>query len=221
MIFKRILKIILVLVFIALIGGLGILGMSSYVAHVGAKYITTINQAENADCIIVLGAEVVGNSVSETLGKRLDTAYEVYKAGKAPKIIVSGDHGRTEYNEVGVMRQYLMDKGVPKENIFMDHAGFNTYDTMYRARDIFVAKNAIIVTQREHLLRSLYITKKLGMKAVGIESANYDDWEIKYQKPREFLARIKAFLQCELLHPKPKFLGEVIPVTGSGVLTED
>ena len=134
---------------------------------------------------------------------------------------MSGDHGRKDYDEVNAMRDYLVKKGVPKEDIFMDHAGFNTYDTIYRARDVFLVKNAILVTQREHLLRALYISKRLWLNAQGVESGQYDKYEIRFQRPREYLARVKAFLQCDILHPKPKFLGETIPVSGSGVLTED
>jgi len=214
-------KIIIYLISIGIAFAFGILIINYYVFSTGARYITSFETLGEADCIIVLGAAVFGESASYTLSNRLDMAYEVYNAGKAPKIIVSGDHGRQEYNEVGVMREYLMKKGVPKEDIFMDHAGFNTYDTMYRAKDIFLAKSAIVVTQREHLLRALYIANRLGLSSAGAESLDYDVYEMQVQKPREVLARVKAFLQCCILHSKPKYLGEVIPVSGSGLLTED
>jgi vancomycin permeability regulator SanA len=221
MIFKLIIKICTALMLIIIISILGVFGVNYYVAKTGEGYIKTIENTNNADCIIVLGAGVFRNTVSVTLAKRLDMAIEVYKSGKSKKIIVSGDHGTKEYNEVGVMRDYLISKGIPKESIFMDHAGFNTYDTIYRAKDVFLVKSAIVVTQREHLLRTLYIAKKIGLPCVGVESLNYDEYEIKFQKPREFLARVKAFLQCEILHSKPGVLGEAIPISGSGILTDD
>ena len=212
-----------VIAFIALsiVSILGVLAIDNYVVSIGVKQIKPIESAQTADAVIVFGAAVFGNEVSNTLAIRLDMGYEVYKNGKTTKIIVSGDHGRKSYDEVNAMRDYLVKKGVPKEDIFMDHAGFNTYDTIYRARDVFMVKNAILVTQREHLLRALYIANKLGLNAQGIESGQYDKYEIQFQRPREYLARVKAFLQCDILHPKPKFLGESIPVSGSGLLTED
>ncbi len=214
-------KIIVIVIITSVIFAISVIGVNWYVSSNGERHIETMESIDRADCIIVLGAAVFGDSVSYTLAKRLDTAIEVYRAGKAPKIIVSGDHGRPEYNEVSVMREYLIQNGISKENIFMDHAGFNTYDTMYRAKDIFLAESAIIVTQREHLVRFLYIANKLGISSVGVESENYDEYEMKVQKTREFLARVKAFLQCEILHSKPKYLGETIPVWGSGLITED
>ncbi len=218
---RKIKIVFLTALILALAAFAGILAVNVYVTRSGERYLTDIRSAGEADCIIVLGAAVSGDAVSYTLAKRLDMALEVYRTGKAPKIIVSGDHGRQGYNEVGVMREYLMRNGVSKDAVFMDHAGFNTYDTMYRARDVFMAKNAIIVTQREHLVRALYIADKLGLSAAGIESEDYDAYEMEVQKTREFLARIKAFLQCEILRPEPKYLGEAIPVSGSGILTED
>ena len=213
--------IVIVLISMVIISILGVLAVDHYVSSVGAKQIKTIENTQTADAVIVFGAAVFGNEVSSTLSIRLDMGYEVYKSGKATKIIVSGDHGRKNYDEVNAMRDYLVKKGASKEDIFMDHAGFNTYDTIYRAKDVFLVKNAILVTQREHLLRALYIAKRLGLNAQGIESGQYDEYEIQYQRPREYLARVKAFLQCDILHPKPKFLGEAISVSGSGVLTED
>ncbi len=218
---KKIRNVLIGILLLGVLGVLSVVGMDWYVMKTGEKHITTMDAARQADAAIVLGALVWGDEVSPTLAQRLEMGYEVYAAGKAKKIIVSGDHGRIEYNEVNAMRKYLMEKGVPKEDIFMDHAGFNTYDTLYRARDVFDVKTAIVVTQREHLLRALYIADRLKMNVQGIEAGQYDSNEIKYQRPREYLARVKAVLQCEVLHSKPKYLGEVIPISGSGIATED
>jgi len=190
------------------------------VINIGQSYEKNISDNISGDCIIVPGAAVYGDTVSYTLQKRLDTAYTLYSDGKAPKIIVSGDHGTKEYNEVHAMRKYLVEKGVDIEDVFMDHAGFDTYDSIYRAKAVFAAKNPIIVSQRSHAARGAYIADRLNMPCFYIASEGYSRYESKFQTIRESLARVKAFLQCEVFHSKPKYLGEVIPVSGSGLVTE-
>ncbi len=208
----------LLLVFL-LVGIFSIWGINRYVCKVGESFLTQTPQT--ADAVIVLGASVYGNTVSQILADRLNQAYWVYQEGYAPKIIVSGDHGSKDYNEVKAMRDYLTAKGVPVEDIFMDHAGFSTYDTIYRAKEIFQVERAIVVSQRDHLIRALYIAHRLDMPAQGISSGSYPPGEATVQKVREPLARVKAFLQCEILHPEPEFLGEPIPVsTTDGRVTE-
>ena len=207
-----------------LLGALGmgcVAAINYYVEKTGSQYVTTAEQLAKADCIIVPGAQVIGEQVSYTLSKRLETALQHYESGAAPKIIVSGDHGQQDYNEVKAMREYLVSRGVEKENIFMDHAGFSSYDTIYRAKEVFCAQSAIIVTQQEHLLRCLYIAKKLDLPAQGVACRDYEPYERGVQIQREYLARAKAFLYCEILHPKPRYLGEAIPVSGSGLITDD
>jgi SanA protein len=175
-----------------------------------------------AEAVIVPGAYVFPDGrVSEMLADRLDAGYMLYRAGKARKIIVSGDHGRTTYDEVNSMRKYLQAKGVPREDIFMDHAGFDTYDSIYRARDVFQVKKAIIVTQRYHLLRAVYIARMLGIEAHGVTSDAHNYPRMMYYNLREIAARVKAFLQAGVMHPDPKYLGKAIPISGSGVLTDD
>ncbi len=176
---------------------------------------------ENVDCIIVLGASVKhGDTPSLMLSDRLDKAIELYKAGAAPKIIMSGDHGSKYYNEVQVMKDYAIKAGVPSEDIFMDHAGFSTYDTMYRAKEIFGAKKVLIVTQKYHLYRSIYVAKKLGMDASGVAAE-----EIRYHGQtkrdfREIVAVDKDFI-WSLFKFKPKFLGDKISLDQSGDVTND
>ncbi len=133
------------------------------------------------------------------------TGYELYANGKAQRILVSGDHGRKEYDEVNAMKRYLQDKGVPGSHIFMDHAGFNTYDSIYRARDIFLVKKVIIVTQEYHLKRAVFIARKLGLEAYGVAAArrNYGPVMLKYEL-REMMARNKDFLNILLIKPEPK-----------------
>ena len=108
--------------------------------------------ALGADCILVLGAGVHPDGTpSNMLEDRLLRGIELYDAGASQKLLMSGDHGRKNYDEVNVMKQFAVARGVPSEDVFMDHAGFSTYESMYRARDVFQADKVIIVTQRYHL----------------------------------------------------------------------
>ena len=175
----------------------------------------------NFDCIIILGAGVKpDNTVSDMLKDRLDTGISVYTEGIAPKIIMSGDHGRVNYDEVNVMKNYAVEKGVESENVFMDHAGFSTYETMYRARDIFEVKKAIVITQQYHMYRALYIADKLGIEAVGVTADRHKYRGQSYRDAREIIARVKDFIMV-IFNPEPKYLGEIIPVSGNGNVTND
>ncbi|MBQ4610107.1 MAG: YdcF family protein [Clostridia bacterium] len=173
------------------------------------------------DCILVLGAGVwSGGRPSHMLADRLDVAIDAYDAGAAPKLLMSGDHGRKEYDEVNVMKEYAMAAGVPSEDVFMDHAGFSTYESIYRARDVFMAKRVLVVTQEYHLYRALYVARALGLEAEGI-SADLRPYrgQLRYDL-REMLARCKDFAMC-IFKPLPTYLGEAIPVSGSGDMTND
>ena len=154
------------------------------------------------------------------LKDRLIRALELYNAGAAPKLLMSGDHGQNEYNEVGAMKNYAIENGVPSEDVFMDHAGFSTYETIYRAKEVFEAKKVIIVTQEYHLYRALYIAKKLGVDAYGV-SCDLNVYAGQSARDiREVLARNKDFFKC-IFKPEPKYLGDVIPISGDGNLTND
>lgn len=173
------------------------------------------------DCILVLGAGVwSGGRPSHMLADRLDVAIDAYNAAAAPKLLMSGDHGRKEYDEVNVMKNYAIEEGVPSEDVFMDHAGFSTYESIYRAREVFLAKRVIIVTQEYHLYRALYVARALGLEAEGLPAdlRNYRG-QLTYDL-REVLARCKDFAMC-IFKPLPTYLGETVPVSGSGDLTND
>lgn len=184
--------------------------------------IITANEAaelENTDCVLVLGAGVRDGSPTPMLRDRLITGISLYESGAAPKIIMSGDHGREDYDEVNVMKSYAVENGVPDSDVFMDHAGFSTYDSVYRAKAVFEADSIIIVTQKYHLYRALYIAEKLGVNAVGV-AADLDDYSGQLKRDlREIAARDKDFFSC-LFKPKPKYLGEKIPVSGDGNITD-
>ncbi len=186
------------------------------------KFIVSQTDAQKADAIIVLGAKVwTSGQPSYMLQDRLDVAYELYAAGAAPRILVSGDHGTKEYDEVNNMRRYLENKGVPTEAIFMDHAGFDTYSTMYRARDVFVVKSAIVVTQKYHLYRAVFLADSMGLAAQGVACDRYKSKFQLYYDARELLARTKDWFEGAVIKPRPKYLGEEIPISGSGLLTHD
>ena len=178
------------------------------------------NKIGEVECIIVLGGGIRKDKPSPLLQDRLDKAIELYKEGLAPKIIMSGDHGTKDHDEVNVMKNYAIENGVPSEDIFMDHAGFSTYDTMYRAKNIFGVKKAIIVTQKYHIFRSVYIANKLGIDAYGVSTEDIKhQWPI-YREFREVLARDKDLFKC-IFKPKSKVGGEKIDITGSGDVTND
>ncbi|WP_195263901.1 MULTISPECIES: ElyC/SanA/YdcF family protein [unclassified Clostridium] len=188
------------------------------------KYIYNIEDIPSeSDAIIVLGAGVrVDGTPSDILADRLETSLEVFEAGLANVFLLSGDHGREEYNEVGSMKKYILQNDIDEKLIFMDHAGFSTYDTMYRAKEIFKVDKAIIVTNEYHLPRALYIAKKLGIDAYGIKSDKRQYQLMDSYKKREVLAQLKDFIYVNILKPEPKFLGEAIPVSSSdGRVTED
>ena len=175
---------------------------------------------KDIDCILILGAGVWGDEPSPLLGDRIDKGIELYEKNISSKILMSGDHGQIEYDEVNVMKNYALEKNVPSTNIFMDHAGFSTYESMYRAKEIFQVKKVVIVTQEYHLYRSIYIAEKLGLEAYGIpaEEMNYPGQY--YRDAREVLARNKDFVKV-MFKPKPTYLGEEIPITGDGNITND
>lgn len=176
------------------------------------------SKISDADCIIVLGAGIWGNEPSPMLADRLQQGIDLYHAGVAPKIIMSGDHGRVDHDEVNLMKNYAMDRGVPSEDIFMDHAGFSTYESMFRARDVFLANKVVIVTQEYHLYRAVYIADRLGLEAYGVNSDPRPYAGQLAREIREILARDKDFFKC-ILKPNPTFLGDPIPISGNGDVT--
>ena len=176
---------------------------------------------EDVDCILVLGCLVRDDgSPSHMLQDRLRRGIELYDLGAAPKLLMSGDHGRVEYDEVATMKQYAIDAGIASEDVFMDHAGFSTYESIYRAKEIFQAKKILIVTQEYHLYRALHIANRLGLEAYGV-SSDYRTYVGQSMRDfREMLARVKDFGTC-IFKPKPTYLGDAIPIFGDGNLTND
>jgi len=175
----------------------------------------------HSDCILVLGCGVRSDGKpSHMLQDRLDVAIAAYQKGLAPKLLMSGDHGREDYDEVNAMKDYAISKGVPSEDIFMDHAGFSTYESMHRARDIFRCERIIIVTQTYHLYRAIHNAKAFGMEAVGISADLRSYARQTYFDIREAAARVKDWVWCMAKIP-PTYLGEEIPIFGNGDATND
>jgi SanA protein len=175
---------------------------------------------KNIDCIIILGAGIWGDKPSPMLEDRLKEGILLYNNEVSDKIIMSGDHGREEYDEVNTMKKYAIENGILSENIFMDHAGFSSYESIYRAKEIFNAKKVVIVTQKYHLYRALYIANQLGLEAYGVGADSRQYVGEIYREAREILARNKDFIKC-IFKPEPTYLGDTIPVSGNGDITND
>ena len=180
--------------------------------------IEEVKEINNIDCILVLGAGIRDNHPSPMLEDRLKTSQILYNQGISPKILVSGDHMKKDYDEVNVMKDYLIENAIPSQDIFMDHAGISTYDSIYRAKEIFSTKKIIIVTQEYHLYRALYLAQKLGIDAYGIASDPRDYTNQTKREIREILARTKDFLKG-YLKPKSTYLGEKIALDQNGDIT--
>ena len=172
------------------------------------------------DCILVLGAGIVRDRPSDILADRLDVAITLYKNGAAPKILVSGDHGNDDYDEVNVMKNYCMEKGVPSEDIFMDHAGFSTYESIYRAKEIFGIDKMIVCTQKYHLFRAIYISEAFDIETLGVNCTLREYRNQLWRECREVVARSKDFL-ASIFKPLPNYLGDKISLDGDGNVTND
>ena len=215
---------------VAIVLGLGVLGAAAifginvWVTQSAGGYILSPEEAAelaDVDCILVLGCGVrEDGSPSDMLRDRLRRGVELYQDGAAPKLLMSGDHGREGYDEVDAMKTYAVEEGIPSENVFMDHAGFSTYESMYRARDVFQAEKVIIVTQQYHLYRAVYIARSLGIEAYGVSSDYRSYVGAVGREVREVLARIKDAVTC-VFEPLPTYGGDAIPIWGDGNLTND
>ena len=210
---------------IFLVGILFAAGINLYIINYAKPFIyTNITSLPESYTVIIPGAKVYANNISDVVRDRIEAGVDCVNHSKAQRILISGDHGRTDYDEVNQMRLYMQRiYNVQPDIIFMDHAGFSTYETMYRARDIFCVDDAVVVTQKFHLARSVYIGRKLGLNIVGYEAPElvvYSKQTHANWKAREALARIKAFFMV-LLNSKPTYLGQQIPITGNAKTSRD
>ena len=217
---NRMIKIMIIGIIILMIA---IFSLNIYVVNNTKNEIVkeeNVSNIEGVDCILILGAGIWGDKPSPMLEDRLKEGIVLYKQGTTKKIIMSGDHSREDYDEVKIMKEYAESEGVPSEDIFIDHAGFSSYDSVYRAKEIFGVQKMIIVTQKYHLYRSLYIAKKLGIEAYGIESNLRTYPGQVFREIREILARDKDYFKC-IMKPEASIMGEKISLDGSGDITNN
>lgn len=212
------------LLMLAVLGVVTLAGVNLYVKGSVSKKLYTQNQIEElpkVDCIMILGAGLKEDGTpSFMLKDRLNIGITLYQQGISNRLLMTGDHGRKDYNEVRAMKDYAIKAGVPADDIFMDHAGFSTYESAYRAKKVFQVSSAVIITQRYHLYRALYNAQKMGIDAYGMTAR-----EVRYKgqwirDSREVIARSKDVLYC-MLQKKPTYLGNPIPITGKGSETDD
>ncbi len=208
-------KALLYFVTITICGAVVVALINGFVIVTAASNIkSSIDELHNAQTVIILGAGVTSQGeLSPIFKDRVDTAVAVYVVGKVGKILVSGDNSSLAYNEVVPVQEYLVQLGIPSEDIFLDYAGFDTYDTMYRARAVFAVDSAIVVTQAFHLPRAVFLADVLGIEVEGIPASN--DRTSTRNFWREAAARVKAILDI-MIKSTPTYLGEPIPITGDG-----
>ncbi|MCK5491235.1 MAG: YdcF family protein [Candidatus Pacebacteria bacterium] len=194
-----------------------IIAINYYINSKSAKYIyQEMANVPQIKVALVLGAKVNQNgTLSPIYQDRVQTAFELYESKKVEKIIVSGDHGRENYDEVNSAKDYLLERGMESEDIFLDYAGFDTYDSLYRAKEIFQVSSLVVVTQNFHLSRAVYIGKSLGLETYGMSADKHQYIDNGYSELREKFSKIKAFFDVNL-NSKPKFLGENISIEGDG-----
>lgn len=215
-------KTLKILFLVGIFTSLMLLFVNYYIPQVSAPYISEdANELPTAQAALILGSRVYSDgSMSDVLKDRVIKGLELYQNGKVSKILISGDHGSKEYDEVNTIKNYLLNNNVPGEDIFMDHAGFDTYDSLYRAQKVFQVESLIIVTQAFHLPRAVYIGNSLGIESHGYVADRQPYLAASWNSFRESLARFKAFLNVTF-HSKSKYLGDPIPITSNGKLTWD
>lgn len=225
---KNIVKFFLTLILVVVVGAACVLFVPN-----GFEYATSsmkmdsvkgmTQQVKNGDhdfdAILVLGAAVYPDGTPSTiLADRLDVAIKLYKKGVAPKIIMSGDNREANYNECYNMKTYAINKGVPSADVFCDHRGVCTYDSMYRAKHVFGVKSMCIVTQSYHMYRAIFDAAGMGIDAWGVPSDTHEYLDQDYYDKREFLARINDFKKV-IMRENAEFLSEPVSLDQSGDVT--
>lgn len=192
-------------------GAMCAMGASAYVEYRWEERIFPAAQVPDAPVALVFGAGLRANQApSPMLAERIDAAIALYQAGKVKALLVSGDNSDKSHDETRAMRRYAIANGVPSRHVVCDYAGLSTYDSVYRARAIFGVERAVLVTQRFHLARALFIARSLGMDAFGVSADEVRQRPAPYPW-RELLARPWALVMV-LMRPEPRFLGEPAPI---------
>lgn len=222
---KILMKFIGIVLVLGMLAAGSVFAVNAHIKNYSDQYILTPDNidtlGETFDCALVLGCKVKADGrPSDMLHDRLQRGVELYNDGVVPKLLMSGDHGQTEYDEVNTMKQFAIDEGIASCDVFMDHAGFSTYESMYRTRDVFDAKKIVIVTQKYHLYRAIFIARKLGIEAYGVPADYHIYAGQSARDTREILARYKDFFNT-IIKPNPTYLGDLIPISGNGDDTND
>ena len=203
-----------IFLYLAILGLVAIVAVNYYVKSSTKKNIYySIKRFPKNDVGIIFGAGINGNQPSKYLKDRLDAGIMLWKAKRINKILLSGDNGREEYDELTVMKNYCFNHGVDTTKIFIDYAGFDTYSTMYRAKHIFKIKKATLISQEYHLNRAIYIGNKLGIKSVGYSANKGEYLGYNYVCFREYGSIFKSFFDV-LRNRQPRFLGGEINING-------
>jgi SanA protein len=200
---------------------LALIGVNIYVKSETEDLIYhSVTDVPTEDVVIIFGAGIRNDRPSKYLKDRLDKGIELYNAGKINKILLSGDNGEDEHDELTVMKLYCREQGVDTTKIFLDYAGFDTYSTMYRAKKLFKIKSAILVSQEYHLNRGIYIGNELGLKSVGLSANTGQYRNYNYVRFREWFSIFKSVIDVARGR-EPHFLGNEIDINGVSNYTKD
>ena len=215
-------KFMRVSLFIVAVGILLFVGINAFMILYANRYILTPEQAaeKNVDCALVLGAQVWSTGLSSMLEDRVLTGIDLYETGATDRLLMSGDHGREDYDEVNSMKRYAVEQGVPADDIFMDHAGFSTYESAYRAKAVFEWRALLLSRKSIICIVPSFLARAMGIEAYGVAADRRDYRNDLYNNIRESLARVKDFFMA-IFKPEPTYLGDAIPIWGSGSLTDD
>lgn len=207
---------------LAILGAVAVFAIDAHVQTTAGPRIVTADEAAvlgNVDCVLVLGCGVHPDGCpSDMLADRIAQGVALYENGTSPKLLMSGDHGRADYDEVNAMREMAVQAGLPADDVFMDHAGFSTYESMYRAKNVFGCSRVVIATQTYHLYRALYSAHALGVDAIGVASDYRSYGKQTWYDVREIPARTKDFFKA-LFDVPSTYVGEPISLDQSGDVT--
>ena len=207
---------------LAILGAVAVFAIDAHVQTTAGPRIVTADEAAvlgNVDCVLVLGCGVHPDGCpSDMLADRIAQGVALYENGTSPKLLMSGDHGRADYDEVNAMREMAVQAGLPADDVFMDHAGFSTYESMYRAKNVFGCSRVVIATQTYHLYRALYSAHALGVDAIGVASDYRSYGKQTWYDVREIPARTKDFFKA-LFDVPSTYVGEPVSLDQSGDVT--
>ncbi|MEC4004516.1 ElyC/SanA/YdcF family protein [Flavobacterium sp. SUN052] len=209
------------LIYLSIFGLIVLLVVNFYVkSKTDSLIYHSLNEFPKENVGIIFGAGIIGDKPSKYLRDRLDAGILLYKSKKINKILLSGDNGNDEHDELTVMKKYCFEKGVDTTKIYIDYAGFDTYSTMYRAKNIFKIDKAILITQEYHLNRAIYIGNKIGLASIGF-SANLGDYRnYNYVCFREYFSIFKSVFDVAR-NRKPHFSGTEINIDGISNYSKD